>query len=398
MSSGYEVKKASHWNQKTQLVRTVASERHDIINYQLKRLKAHIETCFYEAKAQGQRRSKSFYEAVMGSFSVLEGDATSDPENTLEAAFDEYIRLAREGSPRVTLKPRTIDTYVATINHIRFLKMEKVMLSELDMDWYYEFVERSEAGERHKKPLSMNYIAKMIKKLKRALRFAEDGGARVHPAYKSTSFKAQEETADEIYLSLDELQRLIEVSIPESNEAMGISRDLFLIGCYTGLRVSDFRRLSKEHLVDLDGQLFFEITSEKTESEVIIPIHPIVQVIISKWDGALPPPQPSQKLNRNIKLLGAMAGIDQEVTFEKTIGGRKVKQTSQKYELIKSHTARRSFCTNAYLMKMDCLDIMAVTGHSSEANFLKYIKVTTRERAKRIAEHAFFQFTQVEKE
>ena len=87
-------------------MRTVASERHDIINYQLKRLKAHIETCFYEAKAQGQRRSKSFYEAVMGSFSVLEGDATSDPENTLEAAF--MVRYSRRvvrkilGLPPVT--------------------------------------------------------------------------------------------------------------------------------------------------------------------------------------------------------------------------------------------------------------------------------------------------------
>ena len=60
--------------------------------------------------------------------------------------------------------------------------------------------------------------------------------------------------------------------------------------------------------------------------------------------------------------MGAMAGIDQNVTLQKTIGGRKVKQTRPKYELIKTHTGRRSFCTNAYLMKMDCLDIMAVSG------------------------------------
>ena len=389
-SAGYEVKHLSHWNENTQLVRTVASASHDIINHQLKRLKAHIETRFYEAKASGQRRDKAFYEAVMDSFSILEGDAPKGPENTIEGAFEEYIRLAREGSPRVLLKPRTINTYVASINHIRFLKMEKTLLSDLDMEWYYEFVDRSEAGEGHKKPHSMNYIAKMIKKLKRALRFAEDGGAQVNPAYKSTSFKAQEETADEIYLSLDELRRIQEVSIPESNEAMQVSRDLFLISCYTGLRVSDNRRLSKEHVIEMGGRRFFKITSEKTGSEVIIPIHPVVLAIMAERGDGLPPKQPAQRINRNIKLLGALAGIDQNVTLEKTIGGRKLKQTHPKYELIKTHTARRSFCTNAYLMKMDCLDIMAVTGHTSEANFLKYIKVTTRERAKRIAEHAFF--------
>ena len=390
-SAGYEVKHLSHWNENTQLVRTVASESHDIINHQLKRLKAHIETRFYEAKASGQRRDKAFYEAVMDSFSILEGDAPKGPENTIEGAFEEYIRLAREGSPRVLLKPRTINTYVASINHIRFLKMEKTLLSDLDMEWYYEFVDRSEAGEGHKKPHSMNYIAKMIKKLKRVLRFAEDGGAQVHPAYKSTSFKAQEETADEVYLDLDELLRIQAVSIPESNEAMQVSRDLFLIGCYTGLRVSDYRRLSKEHMIDMDGRFYFEITSEKTGKEVTIPIHPVVLQIMSNRDGELPPQQPAQCINRNIKLMGAMAGVDQNVTLQKTSGGRKVKQTRPKYELIKTHTGRRSFCTNAYLMKMDCLDIMAVSGHTSEVNFLKYIKVTRHERAKRIAEHAFFQ-------
>ena len=71
LSSGNEVKKASHWNQKTQLVRTVASESHDIINHQLKRLKAHVESCFYEAKAEGQRRDRTFYEVVMDSFSSI---------------------------------------------------------------------------------------------------------------------------------------------------------------------------------------------------------------------------------------------------------------------------------------------------------------------------------------
>ena len=62
-----------------------------------------------------------------------------------------------------------------------------------------------------------------------------------------------------------------------------------------------------------------------------------------------------------------------------------------KYEMIKTHTARRSFCTNAYLLGMDSLDIMALSRHKTEANFLKYIKVTGKERAKRIAKHKFFQ-------
>ena len=172
------------------------------------------------------------------------------------------------------------------------------------------------------------------------------------------------------------------------------SRDLFLIGCYTGLRVSDYTRLSKDHIVMLDGMDFFEIESRKTGRLVTIPIHPQVRDIIETNNGALPSRQPEQIINQNIKVIGALAGINSPVTIEQTIGGRKVRRRYPKHDLIKTHTARRSFCTNAYLEGLDCLDIMAVSGHTQEANFLKYIKVTRRERAKRIAQHPFFRRSQ----
>ena len=390
-STGHEVRQLEHWNERTRLVRSVASENHDIINHQLKRLQAHIEAEFYKAKSRGRKRNKAFYEAVMTSFSALEGDAPKEVEQTLEMAFEQYIELARLNDPRVPLATKTINTYVTTLNHLRFLGMANVTLNELDMDWYYEFTSRSEDGGKHTSTLSKNYIAKMVKKVKRVLRFAEDSGSQVHPSYKSTSFKAQEETADNIYLSREELEAISAVDILPHNTSMRRSRDLFLIGCYTGLRVSDYTRLSREHIVDIDGVEFFEIVSQKTGRMVTIPIHPVVREIIKANDGDLPERQPEQVINRNIKTIGAMAGITGKAAVVQTTGGLKVKRNYLKYELIKTHTARRSFCTNAYLGGLDCLDIMAVSGHTSEANFLKYIKVTRRETAKRLAEHSFFQ-------
>ena len=390
-STGHEVQQLEHWNERTRLVRSVASENHDIINHQLKRLQAHIESEFYKAKSRGRKRNKAFYEAVMASFSALEGDAPKEVEQTLEMAFEQHIELARLNDPRVPLATKTINTYVTTLNHLRFLGMANVTLNDLDMDWYYEFTSRSEDGGKHSSTLSKNYIAKMVKKVKRVLRFAEDSGSQVHPSYKSTSFKAQEETADNIYLSREELEAISAVDILPHNTSMRRSRDLFLIGCYTGLRVSDYTRLSREHIVDIDGVEFFEIVSQKTGRMVTIPIHPVVREIIKANDGDLPERQPEQVINRNIKTIGAMAGITGKAAVVQTTGGLKVKRNYLKYELIKTHTARRSFCTNAYLGGLDCLDIMAVSGHTSEANFLKYIKVTRRETAKRLAEHSFFQ-------
>ena len=85
------------------------------------------------------------------------------------------------------------------------------------------------------------------------------------------------------------------------------------------------------------------------------------------------------------------SGLYDDVEMERTEGGRRTARVVPKHELLVTHTARRSFCTNAYLSGLDSIDIMAISGHKTEAHFLRYIKVTREQRAKRISEHAFFQ-------
>ena len=159
----------------------------------------------------------------------------------------------------------------------------------------------------------------------------------------------------------------------------------------SGLRVSDYNRLTTDNIQNYDGSEMFEVRCKKTNSLVIVPIHPVVKSILIKYYNSLPPSQNEQLINRNLKVLGRLCGMDEGVLLKTTKGGRITSCTRPKYEMIKTHTARRSFCTNAYLSKMDTLDIMALSGHKTETNFLKYIKVTGKERAKRIAEHKFFQ-------
>lgn len=71
--------------------------------------------------------------------------------------------------------------------------------------------------------------------------------------------------------------------------------------------------------------------------------------------------------------------------------GKIVKEVRKKYEMIASHTARRSFATNAYLAGIPIARIMMLTGHQSETSFFKYIKIRGDENAEELARHAFFQ-------
>ena len=108
-----------------------------------------------------------------------------------------------------------------------------------------EFIARSEDGGKDQKPLSMNYIGKHVKNIKRVLGWAEEEGQTVHPAYRGKSFKVHQEQATDVYLTEDELARMRALDLTPHPKGIALSRDLFMIGCYTGLRVSDYSRLPK---------------------------------------------------------------------------------------------------------------------------------------------------------
>ena len=97
-----------------------------------------------------------------------------------------------------------------------------------------------------------------------------------------------------------------------------------------------------------------------------------------------------QTINKKIKDVAEWAGIDSVISTSSTIGGKRVTSDNFKFELVKTHTGRRSFCTNAYLSGMPTIDIMTISGHTSEKTFLNYIKATPEEKALKIASHAFF--------
>lgn len=89
-------------------------------------------------------------------------------------------------------------------------------------------------------------------------------------------------------------------------------------------------------------------------------------------------------------MIGERAGFNETVTEIRTVGGIKTKIDYKKFELITTHTARRSFATNAHLEGLSSISIMKMTGHRSEKVFLKYISISQEQNATAIANHNFF--------
>ena len=79
------------------------------------------------------------------------------------------------------------------------------------------------------------------------------------------------------------------------------------------------------------------------------------------------------------------AGINSPVVI--TSGKYKRDDPYEKWELVSSHTARRSACTNMFLKGIPTSAIMKISGHKKESTFMKYIKVTAEENADFLAEN-----------
>ncbi len=222
--------------------------------------------------------------------------------------------------------------------------------------------------------------------MKTFLNEATDRGINTTLEFKKRKFKRPTEDTDKIYLNTDELERIYKLKIDKDKQLDEI-RDLFIIGCYTGLRFSDFAQLKPENIEDGNK---IRIRTNKTNELVIIPIHKYVREILKKYNNKIPQALSNPKMNLNLKHLGRIAKIKESVESSITKGGKLVKTTDFKYNLITTHTARRSFATNLYLADIPGITIMKITGHQTEKSFLRYIRISQEENANKLLNHEFF--------
>lgn len=277
-----------------------------------------------------------------------------------------------------TIDYKTKREYARTYYYIQeYEKKRKIRLEfrNIDKMFFNDFVAfLQELG------LSTNTIWHKTVSIKAVMKAANEQELTDNTKY--TSFKNVSEESQAIALSEKELDLLAQFDFSNSPR-LERTRDLFLIGCWTGLRFSDFTRIKQENIKDN----FLTIQQQKTNEFVTIPLHPVFLSIWNKYNGVLPANISNQKFNDNLKDVCREAGLKERVMKSITKGGKKISTVYEKWELVSSHTARRSFATNLYKSGFPSISIMQITGHKTESSFLKYIKVTKEEHAKMLMMH-----------
>ena len=238
------------------------------------------------------------------------------------------------------------------------------------------FIERFIEWMHSEKGLSANTRGGHVKNIKTVMN--ESYLKHLHDNTDYKLFRKEAEEVENVYLSTGELEMLRNVKLAGTKCKV---RDLFLVGCHTAMRFSDYSRLSEDNVHD--G--FIHMIQQKTSSKVVIPVHPVVSEMLDKYGGTMPAIS-QQKFNSLIKDVCREAGITELETVMRN--GKEV--TVEKWELVSSHTARRTAATNMYKSGIPSISIMKITGHKTESSFMKYIKLGKEENAEILKDAAFF--------
>jgi integrase len=306
------------------------------------------------------------------------------PESFLSFAdrFISTVRFTGKGRP---ISGLTIKKYRTTYNILRDFGAQRggFDFRDIDKQFYEDFLSYLQT----KKKFSLNTCGKIIKGLKLFLRQAvEDGKDFNMKAVEK--FTAPTELTDKAYLTIPEIEKIYSLDL--GNTYTSRIRDLFVCACYTGLRFSDLSALQEQNLITIERKRYLQVKTHKTGETVTLPLHPIVSAILKKYDHRMPEPPTNQVMNRYLKTICQKAEINQKVSVTESVSGQRVIRTCEKWELITTHTGRRSFATNSYLSGIPEHSIMKLTGHKTEKSFLAYIRAEGEAHAIKMNESDFF--------
>jgi len=260
---------------------------------------------------------------------------------------------------------------------------KKITFESFDFNFYDAFVNYLTYEHVHMgrditiRGLKKNSAGTSIKQLRIFLR--DRMRRKLIPEIDLSDFKILEEEADTIYLSTQEIRILYDLDLTSHPEWKRF-RDMFVLGCLTGLRFSDFSEIKPTDI--RDGVLYKK--QHKSDKWVVIPLRfEARDILINRFKGIVPKTS-NAELNRYIKKVGQLAGIDSKIKISCKKGNQDIIAVKPKFSLITTHTCRRSFCTNEYLAGTPPELIMKISGHKSIKDFYKYIRISPEEAAQKI--------------
>lgn len=249
------------------------------------------------------------------------------------------------------------------------IRGKRTFAVDINKEWYYNFLNFLFDDKKYLD----NTVGSYISKLKCVIGWAKKSKIITSEVAEDaiSNLTVLHRDSDKVFLTFDELEKLETLDLSE-NKKLEKVRDLFLIGCYSGQRFSDYTLFDKS---EYRNGMIHKI-AEKTELTSYIPVdsNPPLKTLLDKYDWKLPKIS-NQKFNEYIKEIACKACIDTPVKQTSFRGREKIETITPKYKLIGSHTARRTFISLALKNHMDPKTIMNIAGIKNVDTLFTYDKV-----------------------
>ena len=303
---------------------------------------------------------------------------------SVNECIEKMCEIKMRSHPRIKQNYRMLVKKLETIEQQYGCTIMPAMISSVFWNYFIAFL--ADQG------LKYSTIGHVKANLITVLNWSSKYGVKLNPSYSEVDIPNY--IPSKISLTPDEISHIYHFKIGKEEtynfrlkkimkmrknkiETLENVRDMFVLSCNLGQRYSDMVRISPENFKN--G--IFSIVQQKTGNKCHVPINTlsldsrITFAILEKYNYHAPYTGDINNYNTYLHQLLYDIGEDflDEVYIDNKINGVITRETKRRYQLISSHSARRSFATINTLRNIPRNKILRATGHSSEKAFSRYI-------------------------
>ena len=289
-------------------------------------------------------------------------DACLDKINALQSKtlcqiFDEYL-AGQSDAVGISISTDTFYNYSRTLVLLKEYMRQKfdradIALQELN----YSFIEGFNTFLRKEYSQRKNTAVKYLRCLKRVVNIAIANRYLKFDPF--LNFKVQREVVDKVFLTEEELRRIINKDF--AIKRLERVRDIFIFCCFTGLSYSDVKTLDRSHFeTDEAGRIWIKKHRVKTGVLFRVPLLPIPKLILEKYKGGekMLPVIDLSSTDAYLKEIADLCGIDKRISF---------------------HTARFTFATTVTITNKISLEVVSkMMGHTNTRMTSHYAKIVDK--------------------
>ena len=360
-------------------------EEYKYINDQIELMIVHLQKRVYNRTRENSLTVKDLKSDLTKYF-----HSNGKEVKTLIDLAEQFIQICDKGKRRnkknktKPITENTIATYRVTLLHLRNLKEYDpnvdMNIETLGMDFHDSFMSYFDTIDYRGSSRGIQ-----VKNIKSMMKYALDRKMTEIDLKTLSEFSPPSSESVHVFLDRKEIKKLINANLePRFKRVI----EVLIVACYTGQRYSDLHQLDvsqfktvpcKKSKKEITIQTIRQV---KTDERVDIYMNPLVQEILERHGGSF-------KMLSNANFNKVIKLACKEIGFTDPVTG--IEKDFEKWELISSHTGRRSFATNLYIDGRQTETIMKQTGHKSHSAFMKYIKCDSLDHAEIISESEYMQ-------